>query len=73
MSALTCQLIIGGEPVALTFPAAECVVPAGVNGRESLLLARGCALEGTAADEVSTGQPSLCTSPTVRRRSRPTS
>ncbi|TNY21261.1 ferritin-like domain-containing protein [Rhodotorula diobovata] len=38
VSALTCQLIIGGEPVALTFPAAECVVPAGVNGPVAVYL-----------------------------------
>ena len=35
LSVLTCQLLLGGQPVALTFPASECYVPAGVDGRAS--------------------------------------
>ena len=35
LSVHTCQLLLGGQPVALTFPASECYVPAGVDGRAS--------------------------------------
>ncbi|GAA5915058.1 hypothetical protein JCM8208_002136 [Rhodotorula glutinis] len=38
LSGLTCQLLLGGQPVALTFPAAECYLPAGVDGPVAVYL-----------------------------------
>ncbi|GAA5847937.1 hypothetical protein JCM9279_003500 [Rhodotorula babjevae] len=38
LSVLTCQLLLGGQPVALTFPATECCVPAGVDGPVAVYL-----------------------------------
>ncbi|GJN92868.1 hypothetical protein Rhopal_005908-T1 [Rhodotorula paludigena] len=38
MSALTCQMLIGGEAVALTLPADNCTVPAGVDGPVAVYL-----------------------------------
>ncbi|GAA5999153.1 uncharacterized protein JCM10292_001628 [Rhodotorula paludigena] len=38
MSALTCQMLIGGEAVALTLPADDCTVPAGVDGPVAVYL-----------------------------------
>ena len=35
LSVLTCQLLLGGQAVALTFAAADCYIPAGVDGRAS--------------------------------------
>ncbi|GAA5976452.1 hypothetical protein JCM11641_006017 [Rhodosporidiobolus odoratus] len=32
MAALSCQMIIGGSPAAMVFPAEKCVVPAGIDG-----------------------------------------
>ncbi|GAA6050628.1 hypothetical protein JCM3770_001496 [Rhodotorula araucariae] len=38
ISTLTCQMLIGGQPVALTLPAQECVVPAGIDGPVAVYL-----------------------------------
>ncbi|BGP41886.1 hypothetical protein JCM10449v2_005880 [Rhodotorula kratochvilovae] len=38
ISVLTCQILIGGQPIALTFPAAKCAIPAGVDGPVAVYL-----------------------------------
>ncbi|KPV71699.1 uncharacterized protein RHOBADRAFT_47656 [Rhodotorula graminis WP1] len=38
LSGLTCQLLLGGQAVALTFAAADCYIPAGVDGPVAVYL-----------------------------------
>ncbi|GAA5893743.1 hypothetical protein JCM6882_003084 [Rhodosporidiobolus microsporus] len=38
LESLTCQMIVGGAPSAVTFPAKECVVPGGIDGPVAVYL-----------------------------------